>query len=145
MAAGSHFGCQKITSYHFKSIPQFSLLWFFYKMTAGGHFECPKLTFDRISIYWPKVNLYQVVVGQQIDRSAILDVWNSLSIAILPISGRYRINFFRRTFWVSENHFRSHFWPFQIDRPFWMSEIHFRWYFRSIRKWPPAAILDVRK
>ena len=26
---------------------------------------------------------------------------------------------------MSENHFGSHFWPFQIDRPFWMSEIHF--------------------
>ena len=32
---------------------------------------------------------------------------------------------------MSENHFGSHFWPFQIDRPFWMSEIHFRWHF-----WP---------
>ena len=29
----------------------------------------------------------------------------------------------RRTFWMFENHFRLHFWPFQIDRPFWMSEI----------------------
>ena len=28
---------------------------------------------------------------------------------------------------MSEIHFRSHFWPFQIDQPFWMSEIHFRW------------------
>ena len=27
---------------------------------------------------------------------------------------------------MSEIHFRSHFWPFQIDRPFWISEIHFR-------------------
>ena len=34
-------------------------------------------------------------------------------------------------FLMSENHFRSHFWPFQIDRPFWMSKIHFRSYF-----WP---------
>ena len=25
---------------------------------------------------------------------------------------------------MSEIHFRSHFWPFQIDRPFWISEIH---------------------
>ena len=44
--------------------------------------------------------------------------------------------FFRRPFWMSENHFGSHFWPIfdpgiQIDRPFWMSEIHFRWHF-----WP---------
>ena len=32
---------------------------------------------------------------------------------------------------MSENNFRSHFWPFQIDRSFWMSEIHFGWNF-----WP---------
>ena len=32
---------------------------------------------------------------------------------------------------MSEYHFGSHFWPFQLDRPFWMSEIHFRWNF-----WP---------
>ena len=52
----------------------------------------------------------------------------------------------RWPFWMSENHFRSHFWPFQIDtqlsffwnvwqngwrRPFWMSEFHFRSHF-----WP---------
>ena len=34
---------------------------------------------------------------------------------------------------MSENHFGSHFWPFQIDRPFRMSEIHFV-AVRSIRK-----------
>ena len=27
---------------------------------------------------------------------------------------------------MSEIHFRSHFWPFQIDRPFRISKIHFR-------------------
>ena len=44
--------------------------------------------------------------------------------------------FFWRPFWMSENHFRLHFWPFLINRPSWMSEIHFRWHFwpfRSIR------------
>ena len=61
------------------------------------------------------------------DRSAMLDFLNSLSIAILAIS----FFFFRRPFWMSENHFRSHFWPFLIDRPYWMSKIHFRWHF-----WP---------
>ena len=80
-------------------------------MAVGGHFGCPKFTFNRIS-----------------NLSTILDFRNSLSIAILAISDRYRI-FFRRPFWMSENHFGSHFWPFQIDRPFWMSEMHFRWHF----------------
>ena len=74
------------------------------------------------------------------DRLAILDVWNSLSIAILAISYRSAIfdvrnslsmaflaisdpygtwfclnvwqNGRRRPFWMSENNFRSHFWPF---------------------------------
>ena len=51
---------------------------------------------------------------------------------------------------MSEIHFRSRFWPFQIDRPFWISEIHFWSQF-----WPfqidtefcffSAAILDVWK
>ena len=66
--------------------------------------------------------------------SAILDVRISLLIAFLAISDRYAtLTFFepnkngwRRPFWMSEIHFRSHFWPFQIDRPFWISEIHFR-------------------
>ena len=73
------------------------------------------------------------------DRLAILDVWNLLSIAILALSDRYRKNF-RRPFWMSENHFRLHFWPFQIHTdltyfflfwqngrrsPFWMSKSNF--------------------
>ena len=36
-----------------------------------------------------------------------------------------------RTFWMFENYFRWHFWPFQIHQPFWMSEIHFQSHF-----WP---------
>ena len=44
------------------------------------------------------------------------------------------------------NHFlRSHFWPFQIDRPFWMSEIHFWshfWPFQIDTELLLAAILD---
>ena len=79
--------------------------------------------------------------------AAILDVRKSLSISFQIISGHFRSirNFFlgeilqngcRRPFWVSEIHFRLHFWPFQIDRPFWMSEIHLRsqiWPFQGFR------------
>ena len=73
----------------------------------------------------------------------------------------------RRPFWMSENHFRSHFWPFLIKfyfwiflqngcrRPFWMSENHFRSHFWPFQintklleffftKWPPAPITDVQ-
>ena len=50
---------------------------------------------------------------------AILDVRKSLSISFLAISDRYTTLFFfwnfwqngwRRPFWMSEFHFRSHFW-----------------------------------
>ena len=38
---------------------------------------------------------------------------------------------------MSENHFRSHFWPFQID-----TQLEF--FFKFLTKWLPSAILDVR-
>ena len=80
-------------------------------MTAIGHFGCPKFTFD-------------------------------------PISGHFRStrNFFfeiflqngsRRPFWISEIHFQSHFWPFQID-----TQLYFFWKFCT--KWQPPPILDIR-
>ena len=86
---------------------------FFHKMAAGGYFGWPKITFDRIS----------------------------------PISDQYATLFFsqngcRRPFWMTENQFWSHYWPFQINtqsfffsqnggrRPFWKSDLgHFGWNF----------------
>ena len=135
MATGSHFGCPKITSYHFRSIPQFLFLWIFgcLKLTFGGisgHFRSIRTFLFLQNCILDVRNSLSIAFLAISDRSAILDVWNSLSIAILAISDRYRI-FFRLPFWMSENHFWSHFWPFQIDRPFWMCEIHFRWHF-----WP---------
>ena len=66
---------------------------FFFKMAAGGHFGSP---------IW-----------------AILDDGKSLSIAFLVISDQYTIYFSqngcRWPFWMTENHFRSHFSPFQIN------------------------------
>ena len=59
------------------------------------------------------------------------------SIAFLAISDRYR-TFFWRPFWVSEIHFRSHFWTFQI-----YTEL-FIFLYILLTKWPPAAIFDVR-
>ena len=82
--------------------------------------------------------------------AAILDDQKSLSIAFLAISDQYATLFFwenfsqnggQRPFWMTENHFRSHISPFQINtqlyffgnfsqnggqRPFWMTENHFR-------------------
>ena len=93
-------------------------------MAAGGHFGCPQITFDRISGHFR-------------------------SICNFNFLGSFGQNGCRRPFWMSEIHFWSHFWPFQIDRPSWISEIHFRSQF-----WPfqidtdfffPAAILDLWK
>ena len=95
---------------------------FFYKMAAGGHFGCPKITFDLISIQFTSI------------RNFIYFFY-------------FLQNGWRRPFWMSEFHFRSHFWPISDRyatliffgnfwqngwrRPFWMSEIHFRSHF-----WP---------
>ena len=58
--------------------------------------------------------------------AAILDDQKLLSIAFLAISDQYATLIFlnknshngrRRPFWMTENHFRSHFLPFQINTP----------------------------
>ena len=72
----------------------------------------------------------------------------------------------RWPFWITENHFRSHFSPFQMNkstfilfgfcsqngcrRPFWLPKNPFRLHFSPFlifffTKWLPAAILDYRK
>ena len=80
-------------------------------MAAGGHFGWPKITFDRISRHFRSIR----------------------NFFFLSQNGC------RRSFWMTKNHFRSHFMPFQINtqlsffssqngcrRPFWMTEKHFR-------------------
>ena len=81
-------------------------------MAAGAHFGCPKITFDCISGHFRSISHF----GFQ-------------TFTFDRISGHFRsiqnfFVFFRRPFWMSENHFRSHFWPFHLT------------------KWPPVAILD---
>ena len=98
--------------------------------------------------------------------AAILDYRKSLLIAFLTISDRYITLFLfifqngrRQPFWKTENHFRSHFSPFQINtqlfllcffqngrrQPFWKSEKHFRSHFSPFRShFSPVAILEVR-
>ena len=86
--------------------------------------------------------------------AAILDHRKSLLIAFLTILDQYAtFNFFEilsqngrwQPFWMTKNHFRSHFSPFQINtqlffffefflqngqrRPFWMTKNHFRSHF----------------
>ena len=140
-------GCQRpfwMSENHFRSHfwpfqinTQFFFI-FFYKMAALGHFGCPKFTFDHISGY-------------------------SRSIQIFYFCNFFLQNGCRWPFWMSENHFRSHFWPFKIDTTFIFDKMaavhhfgcskftldHISGYFRSIQifftKWLPVAILDVRK
>ena len=83
MAASGHFGWPKIT---FDRISRYfrsirNIL--FHKMAASGHFEWPKITFDRISRHLR-------------------------SICSFVIFSQYGC---RRPFWMTENHFRSHFSP----------------------------------
>ena len=118
MAAGSHFGCPKITmyliSYHFRSIPQFLFLL---------NFGCPKITFDRISGHF--ISIPNFFSNFCFTKMAVCAQFRCLKITLDRISGHFRSirNFFlkklqndrRRPFWMSEIHFRSYFWPFQID------------------------------
>ena len=74
--------------------------------------------------------------------AAILDDRKSLSITFLAISDQYATFFFSKNgcrwpFWMTENHFRSHFSPFQIN-----TQLFFFFFFFS--KWTPAAILGFR-
>ena len=159
MASGAHFGCLKFTfdriSGHFRPIRNFNFclkflflwicfrkwlpsaildvrnsLWitfltisdqyrffiffylnFFYKMADVGHSGCPNFTFDRISGHFRSI------------RNFIL-FWN------------FWQNGWRRPFWMSEIHFRSHFWPFQIDMQLFF-------FLKFLTKWLPEAIMDV--
>ena len=123
MADVGHFGCPKFTfdriSGHFRSICNLKLfLEIFDKMAAGGHFGCPKFTFYRISGHFRSIGHFGFPKFT-FDRNSV----HFRSIRNFCFSGGH--------FLMSENHFGSHFWPFQIYRSSWISEIHFRWHF-----WP---------
>ena len=119
MAAVGNFGCPKFTfsriSGHFKLIPNF------HKMAAIVHFGFRNslsiaflaiLDKYRIIYFW---NFFQN------GRRRPLWMWE-ISIAFLAISDHMQLFFkfwhngCRRPFWMSKIHFRSHFWPFQIDK-----------------------------
>ena len=144
MAADGHFGWPKITFYrisrHFRSISNFYLFWFrsqngcrrpfwmtenhlwshfspfqinthIFYFAAGGHFGWPKITFDRISRHFRSIRNFFLFCSQ---------------------------NGCRGPFWMTQNNFRSHFSPFQINTQLLFVLLLFT-------KWLPAAILDDRK
>ena len=177
MAASDHFGWPKITfdriSRDFRSIRNFYFI-FFHKMAAGGHFRWPKITFDRISRHFRSIHNFFFFTKWL--SAAILDDRKSLFIAFLAIFRSIcNFDFFSqngcwRPFWMTENRFRSHFSPFQINTQLrfflkftkwlpatiWITENHIQMHFTPFQinmqlfvlnifsKWPPAAILEVR-
>ena len=83
-------------------------------MASEGNFGWPKITFNCISRHFRSIHNFFFLISSQ--------------------NGRL--------FWMTENHFRSHCSPFQINtqlffknlsqnsrRPFWMTEKHFRSHF----------------
>ena len=135
------FGLPKITfdriSRHFRSI-----LNFFHILAASGHFGWPKITFECISRHFRSIHkfffdfFFKMAASGHFGSQiwAILDDRKSLSIVFLAISDQYTTFIFmifpqngcRRPFWITENHFRSHFSPFQINT---QKKNHFRMHF----------------
>ena len=106
MAAGGHFGLPKIAfdhiSRHFRSIRNF--FFNFHKMAAVGHFGWPKITFECISRHFRSIQLF------------FFETFSSK----WPPADILEIRF--GPFWLTENHFRSHFSPFQINTQLFFSK-----------------------
>ena len=140
MADVGIFGCPKFTfdriSGHFRSIRNLNF-------ADVGHFGCPKFTFDHNSGHFRSIQIFfsgghfgylKIILDRISGHFRTIGHFGFPKFTFNRNSGHFRSIqkfFFRRPCWMSENHFGSHFWPFQIDRPFWMSEINFRWHF-----WP---------
>ena len=69
----------------------------FYKMATGAHFGCPKFNFDRISGHFRSIHNFNLFLN-------------------------FSQNGCRRPFWVSKNHFWSHFPAIldQYETPFFL-------------------------
>ena len=108
MAAGAILDVRNSLSIAFLAIlDRYANLFIFDKMAAVGHFGCPKFTLDHIFGHFR-------------------------SIQIFILFFYFLQNGYRRPFWMSEIHFRSHFWPFLID-----TQLEFCWKF--LTKWLPSA------
>ena len=77
---------------------------FFRKMTSGSHCGWPKITFNRISHHFRSIrNLYIFLNFTKWPPTTILEL-------------RFR------PFWITKNHFRLHFSPFQINTQLFCNE-----------------------
>ena len=130
-----YFGWPKMNfdriSRHFRSI-----LDIFHKMAVSGHFGWPKITFDRISRHFRSIRNFFFTKWLP---AAILDDRKSHLIAFLAISDQYATFIFLFTRWLprmTENRFRSHFSPFQIN-----TQLFFRWIYDRVRE--PTSFLSI--
>ena len=135
----SHFSPNQINTQHL----------FFHKMAAGGQFGWPKITFDRISRHFHKIIVAGILINTQLffsqNNSCGHFGWPKITFDRISRHFRSICNFYwfwffwqngcRRPFWMTENHFLSHFSPFQINTLLLF----------LFTKWRPAAILDDRK
>ena len=125
---------------------------FFCKMAAPAILDDPKITFDRISRHFRSIRnflffekKFKMAAGRLFGSPfwAILDDRKSLSIAFLAISDQYATFFIFCTFlfkmaagrhfgspfwpfWMTENHFRSNFSPFQINTQLFFFDFFFQ-------------------
>ena len=145
MATGGHFGCPKITFGRISDrLRNCFLFEIFDKMAAGGHFGCPKFTFDRISGHFISIrnfflNFWQKGRCPKITFDRISDYFRQIGhfgcqiFTFDRISAHFRSirnSFFRRPFWISQNHFRS-------------MAISDRWAILGVRKSLLMAFLDI--
>ena len=152
MAAVGHFGCPKFTfdriSGNFRSIRNSNFLKILTKWLPSAILDVRNsLSIAFLAILDQYATLIFLKSLTKWLPSAIMDVRNSLSIAFLAILDQYEILFFLEIFYkmAAGAHF-GHFLQNGRRRPFWMSEIHFRSHFWpfNFTKWPPPDILDVR-
>ena len=143
MAAGFHFGWSMVAGWSLTSLCH-----------SNGHIETmparennPFIALTRIRSQFLRTQ-WSTSNHQRVNTTALqtaqpsgwlLDDRKSLSIAFLSISDQYATLIFlengsRRPFWMTENHFRWYFSPFQIN-----TQLFFDFFFT---KWWPASILD---
>ena len=154
MAAVGHFGCPKFTLDHisgyFRSIQIFYFFLFFLtKWLPVAILDVRKslsISFLAISDQYTTLIFVEIF-----DKMAAVCHFgcNVRKFTLDHISGHFRsiqiFDFFdiflqngcRWPFWMSENHFRSIFWPFQKDT-------QLKFCLKFLTKWLTLAILDVR-
>ena len=86
-----------------------------------SHFVCLKVTFDGISDNFRSIRNFFLKHFYKMSeiRRSICKFWTKWQNAILDVRNLFFLqNGRRRSYWISEIHFRSHFWPFKSIRNF---------------------------